>query len=150
MNHKFLKSNLWHRLLADAGLKNDTKLDLIYKAVCSSKKMELDSFLQSMVKVAELRFHETVDDSHTALRALLDHHLLPLYARLKPTSQTTVIHDPLSERVLKEVSQSLLQVFRVYFLQSQGKYERQVFEVLKDFDLCPDVVNKVTVFKLMN
>ena len=105
-------------MLSDAGLKHDTKLDLIYKAICSSKKMELDTFLQSLVKVAELSFHDVVDDSHTALRALLDHHMLPLYTKLvkREMGDSELIYDELTERALKDVATTLFLVFRVYLV----------------------------------
>ena len=47
--------------------------------------MDFQAFLNAIVKVAELLFHEVVDDSGAALRAFLDHHLFPIYSKIKNT-----------------------------------------------------------------
>jgi hypothetical protein len=61
----------------------------------------------------------------------------------------------MTEVMLREVSQTLLLIYEVYFKNVAptdllDKSHKAVFEVLRDFDICPDVCNKVHVFKLMN
>jgi hypothetical protein len=44
--------------------------------------MEFTAFLNAIVKVAELLFYEVVDDPGSALIALFDHHIIPLFNKL--------------------------------------------------------------------
>ena len=45
-------------MLSDAGVKDTSKLDLIYKAVAGgNNKLSFEQFLDSLVKVAEYMFH---------------------------------------------------------------------------------------------
>lgn len=44
--------------------------------------MDFTAFLNAIVKVAELLFFEVVDDSGSALVALLEHHIIPLFNKL--------------------------------------------------------------------
>jgi len=52
--------------------------------------MHFEAFLNALVKVAELLFHQVVDDSSIALKALLEHHLLGLYSRLAVKNQEAI------------------------------------------------------------
>jgi len=103
-------------------VKTNSKIDLIYKAVCAGgKRMGFDIFLDSLVKVAELLFHEVVDDSGAALRAFLDHHLLPLFLKLQSQQESVsqMAFDSLIEMHLREVSSTLLLIYQVYFKGSE-------------------------------
>lgn len=52
-----------------------------------NKKMDFDAFLNALVKVAEFMFHQVVDDPSTALKALLEHHVMTLYHKLATKSE---------------------------------------------------------------
>ena len=52
--------------------------------------MDFETFLNALVKVAELLFHEVVDDSGAALKALLEHHLMGLYHKIASTNQVAI------------------------------------------------------------
>lgn len=70
-------------MLSEAGVKDTSKLDLIYKAVAGgNNKLSFEQFLDSLVKVAEYMFHSVVDFASDALKGFLEHHLLPLYDKL--------------------------------------------------------------------
>ena len=49
--------------------------------------MDFDAFLNALVKVAEFMFHQVVDDPSTALKALLEHHVMTLYHKLATKSE---------------------------------------------------------------
>lgn len=152
LNQSHIKTTQFQKLLADVGVKQNSKIDLIYKAVVGgNKKMTFEQFLDSLVKVAEFMFHEVVDDSSAALKGFLDHHLLPLYQKLAPP-RPPLSKDKLTEQLVREVCPTLLLIYQVYYrsteLQNQEN-EKVIFDLMRDFELCPDACSKVTLFKLL-
>jgi hypothetical protein len=78
--------------------------------------MDFEAFLNALVKVAELLFHEVVDDSSIALKALLEHHLLSLYSKLAVKQEaaiesTLLQFDDLVNIILKDISPTLLYIY---------------------------------------
>ncbi len=69
------------------------------------------------------------------------------------------VKDELVELVLKDTSQTLLLMYETYFQHEINKFEsvekltkqsqKALFDLLKAFDLCPDVINKSAAFKIM-
>jgi len=112
---------MFFKLLSDSGVEttqpNSSKCDLIYKAVCQDKKkMNFEAFLNALVKVAELLFHEVVDDSGIALKALLEHHLMSLYSKLAVKKEaaiesTQLQFDELVNSILRDVSPAMLHIY---------------------------------------
>jgi len=70
-----------------------------------------------------------------------------------------LVKDELVELVLKDTSQTLLVVYETYFQHEMNKFEsleklskqsnKALFDLLKAFDLCPDMINKSAAFKIM-
>jgi hypothetical protein len=70
-----------------------------------------------------------------------------------------LVKDELVELVLKDTSQTLLLMYETYFQHEINKFEsvekltkqsqKALFDLLKVFDLCPDVINKSAAFKIL-
>ena len=102
-----IQSQKYHRLMKEAGVYGQSqaytaqgqlsssdkemknRLDLIFCSVNRSKtNMDFEHFLQSLVKVAEAKFPG--DHPSQGLKALMDHHMIPLAVQTiqKQESQT--------------------------------------------------------------
>ena len=145
------------------------RLDLIFCSVNRNKSnMDFEHFLQALVKVAEAKYGDA--SPNRALRALLDDHMLPLsqkvYDQQQLCAQSKVLlaqsnqqasifeFDELVSILLRDVGRVLLTTYQLYFeheikctgVQSESEIlrtsQKNLFNLLKEFDICPGIVAK--------
>ena len=100
-----------------------------------------------------------------ALQLLLDNHLLPLQEKVSATRQYVtkeykheIEFDELVSILLRNVGSVLLEIYYVYFQhevrgseseeKTKKQDEKQIFELLREFDICPTLINKGVAYKI--
>eukprot|EP00347_Sterkiella_histriomuscorum_P004180 403361442 len=174
LNVSNLKSSKFHKMMQDAEIfsmnqsqssqMDKKKLDLIFCQVNKHKpNMTFENFLQSLTKIAEYKFQEM--NKIDGLQELINNYLVPLAEKV--SAQKLFISkehlfdiefDELVSILVKNVGSVLLEVYYIYFQheiranEAEDKTkkinEKQVFEFLRDFDICPTLINKGIAYKI--
>lgn len=168
-NMSNLKSNKFHKMMADAGVKDvfltQKELDLLFVAENKHKpNMDFDTFLQLLVKVAAQRY-DTPVSSRAILERFIKEHMLPLYANIYKHTDLAIeeerLKEPIEESVLtilKAMAPQLLKVYQVTFpweIQTsqqlnvvRSRTEMALFTLLREFDICPALITKGSAFMI--
>jgi len=109
--------------------------------------------------------------SSQGLQALVAHHLFPLHQRIQENSNfnlgghdggiSDIKFDELVALVMRDVGPTLLETYKVHFAHevkgNQGGMleetmwkltEKNLFEFLRDYDICPSLLNKSIAFQI--
>jgi len=166
-NASSLKSNKFHKMMLDAGVReylSQKQLDLLFVAENKHKpNMNFDTFLNLLAKIAKAMFkNENMPDSK-CLDLLLRHHLFPLYESLHNETEMGLDEQKFNEEIdefviviLRSVHTLLMKMYQVYFpweIQTsqqlnvvKQRTENALFIFLKEFDICPALITKSTAF----
>lgn len=165
-NHNFLTAIKFKKLLTDADIpdRNLTvkDIDILF---CSETRhqahMSYESFLNLLPKLAQAKYGEKfIDSPKLAMTTLLTSKFLPLCKHtISPTFHTDSLQfSEVIRTILQSVIVPLKNIFTHYFpwevLGSEKfevkahKSQRALSIMLKDFDICPSLVNKSVISKL--
>ena len=109
--------------------------------------------------------------SSQALQALVANHMFPLHQRIQENSNFTlgghdggisdIKFDELVALVMRDVGPILLEIYQAHFPHEvKGKQggmleetfwkltEKNLFELLRDYDICPSLLNKSIAFQI--
>lgn len=156
----------FQKLLQEAGLIDHEftpqKVDIIF---CSENRhrphMKFEVFVNSIPRIAEAKFfQEFKEDPKETLENLLTHFFMPLCTNSKAPHQ--VFHPDAIElnedvrEIIQSVISPLKDLFTTYFpweltgndRSKATKSQAALHTFLRDFDICPSLLNKNTVIKL--
>lgn len=162
-NSRFLKPSQFIKMMLDSDVAdhrlNQTKLDILFLQACKrSKTLEYEDFLDLLCLVASKKFgKEAIGDR--ALSKLLSQYIEPLFKRIMNETdagiEEKILNVPLSVStllLLRMVNKPLQTIYKHYFswevnrpLQekpSMAKVEGELFQFLKEFEICPQLVAK--------
>jgi hypothetical protein len=168
-NSRYLKPSQFIKMMLDADIADlylsQTKLDILFLQACKkSKTLEFDNFLELLFIVAVKKFKKE-SNADKAFRQLLIQYLQPLYNRILTETdvgtEDKIINAPLSVStllVLKMISKPLQVIYRHFFsweinrpLQEKPsiqKVEVELFNFLKEFEICPQLIAKPSAHSL--
>lgn len=165
-NLKLLKSNKFHKMMSDSGLKDcnlsQKRLDLLFMAESQHRShLDFNSFLKLLVKVACFKYPY---DESQALKRILFENFEPLYHCI--LQETDLGYDKLqfaqevSLEILMEVAQTLMKIYLAYFpwepksfqtaVEISKRSESSLFIFLRDFEICPSILTKSKTYLLYN
>jgi hypothetical protein len=148
------------------------RADLIFCSVNRNKtSMVFETFLQALIKIGEFKYPGKHPSD--ALQSLVKSHLMPLHLKIHQSTGFHLGHDggvfeiqfdELVSIVLKDIGPTLHEIYTVVFPHeikavrgfSGGMpeddvlkaNEKNLFEFLKDYDVCPSLLNKGIAFQL--
>jgi len=98
MNTKFMKSHKFHIFATDAEILDDkftkTRLELIFTAENKHKpQMDFNTFLNTLIKVAEYKYKSKSNDPSVCLKILLSKYVFPLYDRVYKNMNVSNLND---------------------------------------------------------
>ncbi|KAL4460259.1 hypothetical protein ABPG74_000010 [Tetrahymena malaccensis] len=169
INVNYLKSNKFHKMMSDAQLKDNViltqnRLDLMFvKENHNKHNMDFDTFLTLIAKIAILKFPQFTDAQ--ALQMILQNHFLPLYDNIMAETDLgedeIKFKEPIDEGpffILKEITPVIQLIYQHYFpfewknrgneAQVKQKSETAIFQFLKEYDICPNLITKSSAFLL--
>ncbi|EAR83293.2 hypothetical protein TTHERM_00992940 (macronuclear) [Tetrahymena thermophila SB210] len=169
INVNYLKSNKFHKMMSDAQLKDNViltqnRLDLMFvKENHNKHNMDFDTFLTLIAKIAILKFPQYTDAQ--ALQMILQNHFLPLYDNIMAETDLgedeVKFKEPIDEGplfILKEITPVIQLIYQHYFpfewknrgneAQVKQKSETAIFQFLKEYDICPNLITKSSAFLL--
>jgi hypothetical protein len=168
-NSRYLKPSQFIKMMLDSDVAdsrlNQTKLDILFLQACKrSKTLEFEDFLELLCLVASKKFgKEALGDR--ALSQLLTSYIEPLFKRIMNETdagvEDQILNVPLSVStllLLRMVNKPLQAIYRYYFswevsrpLQekpSMAKVEAELFQFLKEFEVCPQLVAKASAHSI--
>lgn len=168
-NSRYLKPSQFIKMMLDADVADarlsQTKLDILFLQACKrSRTLEFEDFLELLCLVASKKFgKETVGDK--ALSRLLTQYIDPLFKRIMNETdagiEEKILNVPLSVStllLLRMINKPLQIIYKHYFswevnrpLQekpSMAKVEGELFQFLKEFEVCPQLVAKASAHSI--
>lgn len=120
--------------------------------------MSFDLFLETLTKVAILKSKTATPGD--ALQSLLSKHMVPLHTRIfgAVTNILDIKYDKMVALILSNASTILMKIYCIFFQQEIKGFEKGVsiediwkqnekslFMLLKQFDICPNLLSKSAV-----
>lgn len=153
------------------GINFKKKLDILFCGQTLNKPLlSFEGFIEILAKVAEVKYPDVCQSLGVkeGFNALLHRNFLPLYDRIDTESrygknargvyEAEVEVDELVTLVLRPVSGVLLDIYKVYFPWelktsesdevTQNRSLRSQFQFLRDYDICPSLINKSIAFQI--
>ena len=146
-----LKSRQFIKLLSDSKVLDNkiitkSKAELVFASVSTKKGMNFDSFIISLLKLAEIKFHHT--DSKIAFEIIISKYLLPLCDQSDHYHNKLfreVEYDARSGSILNNVYPTLERIYNHYFTnhfkqtRSADQLEqmtlKQILNFIRDFEI---------------
>ena len=170
-NAYHLKSNRFHKMMMDANINNSNitpkQLDLLF--VTENKhtlNIDFDAFVLLLRKIAVIKYNDQYNEIQS-LNFLLRDYILPLYDEIYNQNQMGLeeerLHEPIEENIiniLEYIHMPLKKIFQAYFpweFQTsqprnvlKQRSENELFVYLKEFDICPTLIAKSSIYTLWN
>lgn len=172
--HKFMKINKEAEVTDK--LINKTRLEIIYKSENKNGRMNFQQFLNSLVKLAELKYQDNQEELTTKDKVikLINEHYLPLSESIFKEDNNLdndlnksvylnnninlYLNNPLCQKIIIYVSQPFFEIYKAYFPHEISISEdlnfvkeqslTQYFQFVKDFEIAPGLISKSLTYQI--